>query len=303
MQNIKGIKSDFELLGALRTVCEAYEEIAVIRMRRVKNNVLSTRDFLSKIGDIFANLRSYEKKLKLEEEKSGKKAEKKKPTGTLKKEQINGEPTLADFERRGTVSILLAPNSKMYGDIVSRTYRVFRDKVNNSETDVVILGKVGKEFYEKEAKKKQYTYFDIPDSGVTLEDLKPVIYHVSHYEKIDVYFGKFESFITQNPTSQNLLGQEFETKSNQDFYGYIYEPNFPTVKGFFETQIFASLLKQSVFEGQLGRFASRVKAMESALENIDNNSRNLRSSLRRVQRQVENRKQIGIISGLSLWQK
>ncbi len=291
MQNIKGIKSDFELMGALRTVCEAYEEIAVIRMRRVKSSVLSTREFLAKIGDIFANLRSYEKRLKLEEEKHGGKKKAKKEAASVD-----------DFERKGTVSILLAPNSKMYGDIVARTYRVFRDKVNNSDTDIVILGKVGKEFYEKESHKKAYTYFDIPDSGVTMEDLKQVIYHVSHYEKIDVYFGKFESFINQTPVNQNLLGQEFETKTNQDFYGYIYEPSFGTVKGFFETQIFASLLKQSVFEGQLGRYASRVKAMEMALENIDNNSKRLKSTYRRVQRQVENRKQIGIISGLSLWQ-
>lgn len=293
MQNIKGIKSDFELLGALRTVSEAYEEIAVIRMRRVKSSVLSTREFLLKIGDIFANLRNYEKKIKELE-----KLENKKKKDVKSKE---GKP-LEEFDRKGTVSILLAPNSKMYGDIVLRTYRVFREKVSKADTDIVILGKVGKEFYEKESSKRAYTYFDIPDSGVTIDDLKPVIYHVSHYETIDVYFGKFESFITQTPVFQNLLGQEIEAKSNQDFYGYIYEPSFGSVKAFFETQIFASLLKQSVFEGQLGRYASRVKAMELALENIDNTTRGLKNSLRRVQRQVENRKQLGIISGLSLWQ-
>ena len=69
---------------------------------------------------------------------------------------------------------------------------------------------------------------------------------------------------------------------------------------FFETEIFASLFDQSVREGQLAKFASRVMAMNRADENILEKLGDLKFERLRVTHRVANRKQLNSLSSLFL---
>jgi len=90
-------------------------------------------------------------------------------------------------------------------------------------------------------------------------------------------------------------------RNGQKEYDFIFEPSLEKLLNFFETQVFSSLFKQTVTEAELARLASRIKAMEQAIVFITTRMENLSSAQRRAKRNLENRKQLERVAGISLW--
>ena len=67
---------------------------------------------------------------------------------------------------------------------------------------------------------------------------------------------------------------------------------------FFETQIMANLFSQTLLENQLARHASRVNSMESALVNIEEETKKLNQISVRLKHLSQNKKQLETISGV-----
>ncbi|MEK7595711.1 MAG: F0F1 ATP synthase subunit gamma [Patescibacteria group bacterium] len=272
MQNRKEIKSELDMLNVFKIITESYEEISVSRMRQIKDSVLNTRDFLYGLSEVFSDIRIAELSV--------------------------DEKELRHSKKNKCVAVLITPNSKLYGSIVQKVYKLFLKELANSTCDIVIIGRVGKEYYEDEKKKRPFRFFEVKDANLTASDIKPIVYYLLNYERVNVYHGKFEGIILQNAIETNITGNlnvEDYVKSGAK-NEYLFEPSLSTITGFFETQIFASFMKQTVTESQLAGYASRIQAMESALETVDVRSKVLRLSERKVRRELENKKQLGIVS-------
>lgn len=283
MQNKQQLKSDADLLQLLTVVAEAYEQVSVTRMKKVRDSVLYTRTFLSHVSDVFMKIKTYKSVaaaiLKLEKQEAGK----------------NGKKAL----------VLLSSNGKLYGDIVSRVYKLFVETSEVEEADVVIVGKVGRELYDKYEKKKSYAYFDLPDSNIASTDLKKLTFLLKEYENVDIFYGLFEGFLSQKPVFSSVSGELPEYKKPETEIRldeiYIFEPPLKDLLDFFETQIFVSLLKQSSHEAELARHASRIRSMESTLVNIALFQKLNNNEERKFDRHLSNSKQQSLMSGISLW--
>jgi len=57
MAQKKLIEEDLQALNTVKDLAESYEEIAVIRMQKIKDSVLKARNFLAEISDIFVDLK------------------------------------------------------------------------------------------------------------------------------------------------------------------------------------------------------------------------------------------------------
>ena len=65
MAQRKKVLEDLEALNSLKNLAESYEEVAVVRMQKIKDSVLKTRDFLAELSDVFVDLKaSYEREIK-----------------------------------------------------------------------------------------------------------------------------------------------------------------------------------------------------------------------------------------------
>ena len=281
------IQSDIDLINALKTVTQVYQEIAVMKMQNVRGSVLITRDYLSKLSEIFHDVkRSYNKELKKLLEK-----EKKKTTHLQKEKKL---------------SILLSPNTKLYGSIVYKVVRHFIEDVKRNDDDITIIGRLGRELFIQEEMTRQYTYFEISDSDIRMDDLRAIISHIASYDKINVYYPKFENIINQTSSTSNISGDDQIIQGENLNYrerAYLFEPNLETILTYFKTQMISSLFKQTVHESQLARFASRIRAMEEALDNINDRSKELYAEQNKIHKQIENKKQRERLSGISLWHK
>src|SRR5690242_1245585 len=58
MPQRKIIIEELEALNTIKDLAESYEEIAVIRMQKIRDSVLKTRDFLAELSDIFVDLKT-----------------------------------------------------------------------------------------------------------------------------------------------------------------------------------------------------------------------------------------------------
>jgi len=246
------IGKEIEFLEQSKDLCLSYEQISMMRMKTIKNGVLTTRDFYADVADVYYKVKStYKKQILL-----------------LEKKKIR--------EQKRKLSVFLSADNKLYGDILNKVFHLFVSDIKKEETDIIIVGSLGKHMFDTADVGKKYTYMSLPhaDSELTLEDLKEVAVQLAHYENIDIYFGQYESYVNQKAMCMNITGEALfgEEKPENKSSLYYFEPSLEKIAAFFEVQMVSALFKQSVYEGQLARYASRIGSMEEALHAIKKES-------------------------------
>lgn len=292
MEEKNKLSQEQDLMKTLEMLTQAYEEISIMRMQATKSSVLQNRDFLSGIGEIYYDVKtSYKNQIEklLKQKHQGKKLTAQIPILT------NGK----------SVCVLVCSNAKLYGDIIAKTFNLFIQNIINGDSDIVIVGKAGRQLFVQSGIKKTYTYFEIPDSQMGFEDLKPLINHLVAYEKITLFYGKLINVINQEATSASISGEEpFEKPKNEEAQqkSFLFEPTLEKILIFFQTQILTALFKQVVHEGELARNASRIKAMDLAHQEILKRLAQTDIIRKKISRIRSNNRQQETLSSMYLWQ-
>jgi F-type H+-transporting ATPase subunit gamma len=287
MSTIIDIKEEIRNTQALGDLINAYEEIASIRMRKIRDMVLINREYQNEINEIFEKLRNWysQETLALEKNRG-------------KSEQITFIP-----HNGKNVSVLMSANTGLYGNIIPDTYRMFIKEAKETQSEITIIGKYGFQLFLSENIGKPYTYFDYPDYGEDSNKLYEIIKHIVQYEQIHVYYGKFRNIIYQEPTMLSIVAKieptekkELEVSGKREFY--IFEPTLEKILIYFETQIFSSLFQQSIKESQLSKYASRFVAMDKAGLNTKEEIKKLLFEKNRVTHNNLNKKQQSLVAAL-----
>lgn len=292
MTNIKQILEEKEFLNTLHSMAEAYEELSVMRMQKIRDSVIKTRLVLEKLSDIYAFIQA-----------SKESAQSKENTRSKERNLINTHQQNLIKKNQKTITVLLTANTKLYGDLFSKVFSLFINSIKNYETDIVIIGKIGKEMMNNYGM-HNYKYFEIPDSEVKANDLKPIFDYIKIYEKVILCYGKFINMAIQQPTLTQITGEDIlktqnkKNIKNKKIEAYLFEPSFNEVLYFFETQIYVSLFKQIIQEAELARLASRIKAMESSLDNVNKKLKNNRLAILRAKRSIKQVEQMEKIYSL-----
>ena len=111
MAQRKVISEHLEALNSLKSLAESFEQIAVIRMQKIKDSVLKTRSFLEELSDVYVDLKaSYEREIK----------------ELLRKRRENEKSLLKALHKSGdTLLVYLSANGKLYGAVTQKTYKLF----------------------------------------------------------------------------------------------------------------------------------------------------------------------------------
>jgi F0F1-type ATP synthase gamma subunit len=287
MQNKNKTTSDLELVGTLKMLAEAYEEVSVLKMQKVRGSVLTTRDFLDGLSSVFVDVkRNYGRKLQK----------------LTKKSNTTAHTTFSTRTHNGKrLSVFLSANSKFYGDIIRRVFEVIIKDIQNRQSDILIIGKMGKELMDSSKMKKNYFYFEMSDGDIAVNDLRPIVDTLIRYETVDVYYGRFSNMVNQVPTMTNVSGQEIleaQDNATDEVVQYAFEPSLEEILNFFENQVFVSLFKQTVNEGELARLASRIRAMEEALGNIEKLEPQIMRESRAYRKAQQNKKQLDVMTSV-----
>lgn len=289
MNNKRAVERDKAELNELKLLIETYAEIAAIRMQRVRSGVLANRDYLTDVEKIYQEVRENYK------------AEvadliRRRRLGTMKKFSL--------IKRNGkSANVFIAANTGLYGDIVKRTFDEFAKSLRKTGNDAVILGKIGSQLYTEAKLTNQVAYFDFPDDYIDAESLAKVITSIIQYERVQVFYEKFENAVFQQPAVSDLTGEQVEGTAPQEKVKYLFEPSLEDIMLFFETEIFASLFSQALQEAQLAKFASRMVNLDASTERIKTKLKAVWLDEQRLRHAAINNKLLNSIAGIALWQK
>jgi F-type H+-transporting ATPase subunit gamma len=280
------IQDEIVTSGILETLMQSYQEHAIQQINFSRNTVLASRDFAQELAEVFFNVKTSYENVLLEYLKKGKSKQELKGRGNNGKE----------------VMVLLTANNKLYGDIVPKVSRLFIQDAKESNADIVVIGKQGKELVESQHLKEDFKYFDIPDTNFDFSLIKPAIEYLFTYSKVIMYYGKFNNIISQEAVSEDL-SEDLPQKlmEGQKKIDFLFEPSLEDVLDFFETQIFSLMFEQKLHEASLARFASRIKAMELSQNNIKERLKKLHQRQKRLREMELNKKQLQLLSGKTLW--
>ena len=295
--NYKQIEEELAGLQDLKTIMITYQEIAASRMQRVKDSVLRNRRFLDEVREIYLELRtSY-------------RAELSKILDRRKKTDDAQDYSILTHSNQ-SVTVLLSSNTKLYGDIINKTFKRFLDEVKSKETDIVIVGKVGLQMYKTSDVNKEYTFFDLSDGIKDDETVHKIIEAFKSYKEISVIHGKFENILNQQ-ADETIVSTEnaFEKTAEADteegdqpaMTRYLFEPSLEEILLFFETEILAALLEQTVYESNLSKFTSRMISLDKTVDNINQEVTKTKFRERQYKHRQIKQKHLDSLAGITLW--
>ena len=287
MSNTKrSIVKDIEAMGSIKDFIVAHEEIAANNMRRIRDAVVSRRDFLKELTTLYNEIKASYKK-EFEELTAHVRDPNKAKLNYFKKNSK-------------TACVFFSTNTGLYGDIVKTTYALYKDYLKREKADAVVIGKTGKKILEEDAPGLAFAYFDFPDTSMDNELLKPIVLDIIQYEKVIIFHSKFQTLLHQTPTAFVISENELDSHNNDSQLRYIFEPSLEKIIEFFEKEIFSSIFEQTMRESHLSKFASRMVTLDAASENIKRNLSNLFSKKRHVEHQLENKAQLNSLSRMVL---
>ncbi|OGZ96439.1 MAG: hypothetical protein A2847_02285 [Candidatus Sungbacteria bacterium RIFCSPHIGHO2_01_FULL_50_25] len=290
MITTKSLTKEISELRGLGELVSTYEFIAASAMRRIRNTVLENRAFHLGLNDVYQEVkRAYEADLRMLVGRRG--------------EQVRKESILMRKSKK-TALVFLSANTALYGDIIAKTFSLFIREAAHGGADIVVIGKVGRALLERELLGKKYIYFDFPDTAIAQENLKTISKHLSQYEKVIVFHGRFKSLVSQEAAASSVSGDELEAIGRSDGaegIKYIFEPSLETIVIFFETEIFGSLLEQVFHESRLAKLASRMILLDRASVNVGGVLKRMTFRRGQLEHRAFNRKQLDALSGIGLW--
>lgn len=277
-------RKELETLLYLQEIIEAYEEIASIRMQKVKKSVLSNREFLEGLRKLAIEVRtSYKKEL----------AKVKKRNNTTEIRKTNGK----------TVAVMLSSNTGLYGEIVNKVFRDFMEYADSHpESDLVIVGKTGMRMYESTSNNKEALQFELSDSYADKENIAKILNYVIDYKDIIVFHGLFVDMLKQDPHRQVLTGEQAleegsaapEVKHRE----YIFEPSLEALVAYFEQEILRSMFKHAIHESSLSKYASRMISLDRATERINDKIDESKLASQRSKHRIQSRKQNSTLASM-----
>jgi len=310
MQFPKELNEEVSLVKTLGSIVQAYEEIYVLKIQKVRDSVIKTRSFMVDLSEIFKDLR--EIYLYQQAKNSSKK---------------NLSDSFLIQKSKNSVAVLLSASRAFSREINQKVMSLFLDFVNQNPCDLVVVGKIGKELYDQRGGKKVYQFYDLPEEITDENLIKPIIDNLIQYEKVNVFYGKFINLIEQIQSQSNITGevqiepnQKIKSEENRlsvsiienkvrpsskDGAGktdYLFEPSLEEILAFFEKQIFTSLFKQSLNESYLAQIGSRIKSLNESSDNIQKHLEYLAFAERKLNKTLEGKKQRQRLAGISLWQ-
>lgn len=289
MTTKKAAESEIVSLSNIKGMVEAYEEIAAVRITRTQDAVLKSRQFATEINDIFQEVKLSSKQT---------------VALIMKQKHIKDPKRLSFLSKNGkTLFVFLSANTGLYGDIVRRTFVFFAKYVSQLADNVLIVGKVGLKLAKDNGITKPVAYFDFPDNNVPEEQLQKIASYMIQFERIVVFYGRFESILRQKETMLDISGnpEPSELQQAEVKLKYFFEPEVNKILAFFEKEIFASIFEQTVREFQLAKLSSRVVGLDTAVDNINRELKKTIFKREKFKHEEANRKQLQTLSSMSLW--
>ncbi len=275
MKSVTDITFETNSLLQIRGMVEVYEELAAIRLSKIREDIIKNREFFERLEQLATAVGS----------------------------DTETAYANAPAENRQT-TVLVTANEGLYGDLIEHTFRQFLTFIETHPAPIFVIGKMGAQLMHDAAGGKQFTLIPLSDTAIDEAALAETLTQLSTYRTVNIFYGKFRSIATQNPVMSTITGETAKNYADtpqtlaKKHLMYLYEPSIADVSLLFGTEIKASVLNQVLQESLLAKHASRMMHLDTAIERMDEQLKTLADQKRASLKKITERKQQARIAGL-----
>jgi F-type H+-transporting ATPase subunit gamma len=295
MLRIKEIEQRMSDVKLLQELTSTFESIAAQNLSATRQKVLDAREFLEDARRVY-----FESRLIYAQQHK------------LKNLSEYHEQLSVRASNGKSLAVIVAPNTKLYGALPDQLLNSSVAQIREHPSDVLILGKVGVEFFNRLKPPIPFVSLPVDDEDLSVQQIHDVVAFMSRYHKVTAYYNHFRTVLTADVLAAELtltppeaaspyattgVGEKHSAIKNDAWF----EPSLEEVLNFFESIILKTLLQQKVHESLLSRYAARMVAMDVATENAKTAGKKLLQEMRRAKRQKQNAKMLDNYSGMVLW--
>lgn len=273
MYQVNQIRDYIEEVSSLELLAEVYTDIARARLEQVRAGIVRSRQFVGEIASVLHVVR-------VTAEEQGLSAKRKKKV---------------------SASLVITSNKRFYyGNLDSRVVDFYiAHTAYTGFVDRFVVGSVGADVLRG----KQYPFpyqsilfdRDLPSTS----ELTALADQLNDYQKVFVYYPRFMTVLSQQPSFVDMTGLVSGTPSTSvgEKY-YIFEPEIEKILDFFEQQVMAVLLEQAFLEAELSRIGSQLVAMDNASINAGNIIREQNILLAAARRSQASMRVLEMVAGM-----
>ncbi|HVA96348.1 MAG TPA: F0F1 ATP synthase subunit gamma [Candidatus Acidoferrales bacterium] len=300
MNYLKTILTQIEDLTGIKDIVGASEEIASMKMRAIRNKVLLSRDVNDELTEIYREVTiSYKNQIvQLMQEKKGHNIF----------DQNNPHEASLKVGNGKLACVYLSANSGLFSKILENTYNEFVTYLNaHKEAVPIIIGDFGRRLFMENYPGRQFFFYPLAEDQSSEKSVKKVTEDLTRFSNVIIFYARFESMSSQTTTVLDVSGRDSSIKESvgrqilTSSVHYLFEPSLEKIIAFFESEIFAGIIQQTVTESELARYASRITTLDMARENINQQLKTVNLEKRFALHRMMNKKQTDAITGISMW--
>lgn len=282
MPILKEIEENLKAVANIEAVTKTYQEIANLRMNKIRQEVLDNRDFIDELSRIYSL------------------AKKSRTTQTKEKGAVKNKKYYTG-QKKQRVAVFLSCNERFHGPLILNIWKELFDFLNKNKADLIVIGRIGKYLAERSGFGHRMFYLEMDDDEPEKEKIKGFIESIRNYRQIIIFHGRFQTILSQKVTQSDISGGTIQERELDKIKDYLFEPSPEAVLDFFETELISAFLNQTILEHRLSRYATRMIAMHQATGSAKEKREQLEKERKKLKRQLSNKEQIEIFSGLQLW--
>lgn len=238
MSLITDIEKSYKQISLIEDISGIFEGIASIRIRQIKNHVVTSKNFFDQLWQIYHQLR------------------------------VGTGATVNRPKIKKSVIIVITSAGGLSGEIDNKIIEQVSSRYNAAKMDIIVFGEHGAVLLA-ERKIRPIKVFTLPNIHKNF-DISPVIRMIEKYSKATVYYQTFVSLAVQKVGMIDLILQVGDSKTGSDKLStsqliseadYEFEPSISEVTSYMESVMLGIALQQMLLESRLAQFASRFSAM------------------------------------------
>jgi F-type H+-transporting ATPase subunit gamma len=282
MPILKEIKENLKAIVNIEAVTKTYQEIANLRMNKIRQEVLDNRELTDELSRIY----TLAKKAYTTQPKNKKTAKARESSIKRKKQRV---------------VLFLSCNERFHGTLILDIWKEIFNFLAENKADLAVVGRIGKYLAERGGFGHKMFYFELDDDEPEKERIKGIIEFIKNYRQIIIFHGRFQTILFQKVVQTDISGGAIQEKKLGEIKNYLFEPSPEAVLDFFETELILAFFNQTILEHRLSRYATRMIAMYQATGSAKERRKELETEQKKLTRQLLNKKQIEMFSGFQLW--
>ena len=243
MKRVLTIEKEQVQIGTIQDLTSVFEGIASLRIAKIKNKVVASKQFFQDLWQIYSQLR------------------------VAPGQRITSGKKAPDSAKNAF--IVITSEGGLSGDIDEKIVKTVLGQYDPTNTDIIVIGAHGATLLSQRKVEVTRT-FKLPDTDKPL-NVTPIITTLSDYKQTSVFYETYVSLAVQQVVRIELIsvvkalseGLEAgeEVISPED---YLFEPSLDEVIDYMESVMLGVALSQILLDSKLAQYASRFKAMSAA---------------------------------------